>query len=130
MSTTGEDVDRPIRNPYGGCPRYQPLMHKDFKRAGEEGYLIGVSSDLRFFNTKGLSATINMAWGDTPDSGENSSPDQQEVDFTLDYRLQEGPFKGLWLRARAAFVDEDNDHPEEVDSTDYRFIMNYEIPIL
>jgi len=129
MSTTGEDVDRPIRNPYGGYPGYLSMMHKDFKRADEKGFLVGASSDLRYFNTKGLSATVNIAWGDTPDSGRNSSPDQKELDFTLDYRLPEEPLKGLWLRARAAHVEQDK-HPDEIDSTDSRFIMNYEIPIL
>ena len=129
IATTRVDENSRIRSPYGGYPGYLSLMHKDFKRADEEGYLIGVSSDLRYFNTKGLSATINMAWGDTPDSGKNSSPDQKELDFTLDYRLPEGPLKGLWIRARAAHVDQDN-HPEEIDSTDYRLIMNYEVPIL
>jgi len=129
IATTRVDEDSRIRTPYGGYPGYLSLMHKDFNRADEEGHLIGVSSDLRFLNTKGLSANINMAWGDTPDSGENSSPDQKELDVTLDYRLPEGPLKSLWIRARAAHVDQDR-HPNEVDSTDYRLIMNYEIPIL
>ena len=123
------DDDSRIRSPFGGYPGYLSLMQKDFNRADETGFLVGISSDLRYLDIKGLSATINKAWGDTSESGKAASPDQKEIDFTLDYRLPTGKFKGLWLRARAAHTDQDN-HPAEQDRTDIRFIINYEIPIL
>ena len=78
----------------------------------------------------GLSAFINYAEGDTPERGEAASPDQDELDITVDYRFQSQPLKGLWLRARAAFVDQDNGVNGADDIDDYRLIVNYEVPIL
>lgn len=129
FATSKTDSNSGIRSPFGGYPGYLSLMQQDFNRADESGFLIGVTSDLRYFDIKGLSASVNMAWGDTPESGKAASPDQKEIDFTLDYRLPSGKFNGLWLRARAAHTDQD-DHPTEVDRTDIRFTVNYEIPIL
>ena len=129
LATSKTDEDSRIRTPHGGYPGYLSLMQKDFNRADETGVLLGISSELRALDIQGLTATLNMAWGDTPDSGQASSPDQKEIDFTLDYRVPSGRLKGLWLRARASELDQD-DHPDEVDSTDLRFIVNYEIPLL
>jgi len=129
FATSKTDSNSSIRSPFGGYPGYLSLMQKDFNRADESGFLIGLASDLRYLDIKGLSASINMAWGDTPESGDAASPDQKEIDFTLDYRLPTGKFNGLWLRARAAHTYQ-NGHPTEVDSTDIRFTVNYEIPIL
>ena len=129
LATSKTDDNVGIRNPFGGYPGYLSLMQKDFNRADETGLLLGISSELRALNIKGLSANLNLAWGNTPESGQASSPDQTELDFTLDYRVPSGGLEGLWLRARASQLDQD-DHPDEVDSTDIRIIVNYEIPIL
>jgi hypothetical protein len=66
----------------------------------------------------------------SPDSGSNTSPDQWEFDMTVDYRVQSELLNGLWLRARAAFVDQDDDVAGARDIDDIRFIINYDIPIL
>jgi hypothetical protein len=129
LATSKTDENSGIRNPFGGYPGYLSLMQKDFNRADETGVLLGISSELRALNIKGLSANLNLAWGDTPESGKSSSPDQTELDFTLDYRVPSGALQGLWLRARASKLNQD-EHPTEVDSTDIRLIINYEIPIL
>ena len=36
--------------------------------------------------------------------------------------------QGLWLRARAAYVDQHGDNAQ--DLADYRLILNYELPLL
>jgi hypothetical protein len=64
------------------------------------------------------------------DSGSNASPDQREFDITVDYRFQSDLLKGLWLRARAAFVDQDNDVAGASDVDDIRVILNYDLLIL
>jgi len=74
----------------------------------------------------GLSVFANYASGDTPDTGAGASPDQDEPDFTIDYRFG-GKLENLWLRARAAHVDQDG--AGAVDQDDYRFIVNYTIPL-
>jgi len=50
--------------------------------------------------------------------------------MTVDYRVQSELLNGLWLRARAAFVDQDDDVVGAGDVDDIRFIINYDIPIL
>ena len=80
------------------------------------------------FGWKGLSGFINYGSGDTPDSGRNASNDQEELDFTIDFKPPEGFLQGFWLRARAAFVDQQG--PGARDLADYRLILNYELPLL
>ncbi len=59
------------------------------------------------------------------DSG-SSLPDREEVDFTLDFRPSEGRLRGLWLRARASFLEDD---PGGTTS-EFRLILNYDLPVL
>ena len=42
----------------------------------------------------------------TPNSGSAASPNQDELDITLDYGPKQGLLKGLWLRARAGWLDQ------------------------
>jgi len=115
-----------IRNPFGGYPGYLSLMVQSFNRAREDGWLVGLSYDFSRLGLPGLSGFVNYAEGDTPDSGPRASPDQEEFDITLDYRFQSRPLRGLWLRARAAVLDQDDDVPGANDVDDYRVILNYQ----
>jgi hypothetical protein len=117
--------DSGIRNPWGGYPGYLSLIHKDFNRAGEDAWLIGLSYDFTRLGLPGLSAFTNFASGDTPDSGARASDDQKEFDLTVDYRFSDA-LEGLWIRARTAHVEQDGD---EADSQDYRLIVNYSVPL-
>jgi hypothetical protein len=119
-----------VRNPYGGYPGYLSLMVSGFNRAEEDGFLVGLSCDFGQFGLRGLSGFVNYAEGDTPDDGPRASPDQRELDLTIDYRLPASLLKGLWLRGRAAFLDRDDDVPGGGDITDYRVILNYEFSFL
>jgi hypothetical protein len=56
----------------------------------------------------------------------SSLPDREEVDLTLDYRPSEGRLRGLWLRARASFLEDD---PGGTTS-EFRLILNYDLPLL
>ncbi len=123
--------DNPILSPFGGYPGYLSLMISDFNRAGEDAWLVGLSSNLSRVNLpvlRDFSFFINYASGDTPESGSKASPDQQELDLTVDYRVQNGPLKGLWLRARRAMLDGDGADGRDINDT--RVILNYEVPIL
>jgi len=122
--------DYRIRNPYGGYPGYLSLMVQSFNRAQEDGWLVGLSYDFSELGVPGLSGFMNYADGDTPDSGPRSSPDQAEFNVTLDYRVQYRPLKGLWIRARAGFLDQDDDVAGASDVDDYRVIVNYELAFL
>ncbi len=91
---------------------------------------MGLSYDFSPLGLPGLSGFVNYAQGDTPDGGGLASPDQDELDITVDYRFQSRALSGLWLRARAATLDQDDDVPGAVDVDDFRLILNYEWPIL
>ena len=117
-----------IQSNWGGKPSYLSLMIKDFDRAGEDAWLVGLSSDFRYFGENAFSAFINYAWGDTPDHGSKASPDQSELDVTLDYKPEAGTIKGLWFRLRGAFVDQDGSGSRDLE--DIRFIANYDFSVL
>lgn len=130
LAFSSTDDDAGIRNPYGGYPGYLSLMIKSFNRPDEDAWLVGLSYDFEEVGIPGLSSFANYARGYVPDSRSNSLPDQRELDVTVDYRFQAGLLKGLWLRARTAFVNQDNNVAGATDVRDYRIILNYELPIL
>jgi len=127
---TSTDEESGIRSPFGGYPGYASIIVKDFNRAGEDAWLVGLSYKFSALGMPGLSTFLNYAEGNTPDRGAAASPDQDEFDITVDYHFQSRPLEGLWLRGRAAFVDQDNSVAGADDLDDYRLIVNYEVPIL
>ncbi len=129
LAHTRTDRGADIISPFGSYPGYLSIIVDDFRRAGENAWLLGVDYRFTELGLPGLSAFANYAWGDTPDRGLRASPDQTELDFTLDYRFQQPLLQGLWLRARAAFVDRDDDVAGADDVDDLRIILNYEVDL-
>ena len=128
LAHTATDDNAGIQSYWGGKPSYLSIMIEDFDSAGEDAWLLGLSSDFRIFGANAFSGFINYARGDTPDHGGNASPDEAEFDVTLDYKPETGLLKGLWFRLRGAFVDQDGSSGTDV--RDIRFIVNYDFPIL
>jgi hypothetical protein len=126
FTTTGSGSR--ILSPYGSYPGYISLMLRDFNRAEEDAWLVGLSYNFSTSWLDGFSFFTNYARGNTPDSGENASPDQQEIDLTVDYRFKKDYLKGLWLRVRGAYLNQDG--PEGNDVKEFRAIINYEMPVL
>jgi hypothetical protein len=95
-----------ITNPYGRSPGYLSLIEQDFDRAGEKAWLLGFSYDCKDY-VKGLSVTVHFARGtDAVDPAHKSGlPDEHEYDMTVDYRIEQGPLRGMWVRLRNAYVD-------------------------
>ncbi len=119
-----------IRSPYGGRPSYLSMMVKDFDRAGEDAWLVGLSYDFNHFSfLDGLSAFTNYGSGYMPGSGSDRLPDQQEWDITVDYRPTTGYLEGLWFRFRRAQVNQGEGLLSN-DSVDYRVILNFDIQLL
>lgn len=117
-----------IRSPWGSYPGYIGLMQRDFNRAGEDAWLIGLSYDFRNLGVEGLSAFANYAEGSgarNPETGE-SRPDQREVDLTVDYRLTGTWASGLWIRLRGSTLDREG----EDEIRQVRIIINYDMPII
>jgi hypothetical protein len=119
---------RNINSPYGTYPGYLTLIEKDFNRAGEKAWLLGFSYDFKDY-VKGLSATFNFARGtDAVDPANKSGlPDQNEYDITVDYRIEKGPLRGMWVRLRNGYVDFSNGGGS---SNNVRLIINYPLSIL
>jgi hypothetical protein len=124
LAFTSVDDGAEVLSPYGGYPGYSSLIVKKFNRAEERCWVAGVSYDFNRVGLKGVSGFVNYARGHTPDSGSNASPDQDELNLTLDYRPREGLLEGLWLRARAAFVDQWGSGAEDI--TEFQLILNYD----
>jgi hypothetical protein len=117
-----------IRSPYGSYPGYLSLIEQDFDRASEKAWLLGFSYDFKDF-VKGLSTTVNFARGvDAVDPATTRElPDENEWDMTLDYRIQAGPLRGIWVRLRNAYVDFNNGGGH---SNNVRVIINYPLSLL
>ena len=132
LSTTSSN--KGIQKPYGNPANYLSVIVEDFDRAGEDALLLGISYDFGRIGSGDLSLFANIVHGDTPDSGINSSPDQTEYNLTVDYRLREQWAERLWIRVRAAYVDQraylqGNEMAKGNDFFDFRIILNYEFDL-
>ena len=109
-------------------PGYLSSIEKDFNRAEEKAWLLGFSYDLKDY-VKGLSLTFNFARGtDAVDLATKSGfPDETEYDITLDYRIEQGPLRGMWVRMRNAYVDFSNGGGS---SNNVRLIINDPLALL
>jgi hypothetical protein len=126
LDATASDAD--IRNPFGSYPGYLSLMERDFNRAGETAWLVGLAYDFGRLGFPGLSAFVNFAQGTgaRDPTTRQPGPDERELDLTLDYRVtKKGWLEGLWLRLRGAIL-ESNDSTQ----TEIRLILNYAFPVL
>jgi outer membrane porin, OprD family len=117
-----------IMSPYGTYPGYLTLIEKEFNRAGEKAWLLGFSYDFKHYVT-GLSATFNFARGtDAVDPAtKDGLPNENEWDLTVDYRIEKGPLRGMWVRARYAYVNFDSGGGH---SNNVRLIINYPLSLL
>jgi hypothetical protein len=117
-----------IRNPWGGIPGYNSVIVKDFYRPGEKSVMFGLHAKGEYYGIPELSGFAAYIHGDSPDGAKNGSPDQSELDVTVDYRFLDGALKGLWLRGRYAHINQKNSGSTTgaADMDDFRIILNYE----
>ena len=127
LAATNTGSGNAIQSPFGGRPSYLSLMRRDFDRANEVGFLVGLSYDFSRLGLPGLSAFTNFAWGNNAENPQTneSLPDVTEYDFTVDYRPTSGLLNGIWLRTRYAHVDLEGGK----DTQDVRVILNYELKL-
>ncbi len=124
FAITGEE--RRIENFYGSNPTYIGLMQRTFNQADEKALLVSLSYDFSKLGIEGLSAIANFAQGwDGVIAGKRGNA--REFNFTADYRIGRGVLQSLWLRLRAAWL-EDSAAPN--DGTDFRVILRYELPVI
>jgi hypothetical protein len=120
--TNGEER---VRNPWGSFPGYVGMMQRNFSEAREKAWSIAASSYLGPLGLSNLSIALRYAEGyDARDISAGSDiGDHREFNGTLDYRLEDGPFRGFWLRARFAWGDREN---APRDSLEGRVVVRYD----
>ena len=128
MSRTDDGGD--IQKPYGNPANYLSIIINDFDRAEEDAVMMGFSHDFGQVGPGALSLFANIAWGDTPESGPNASPDATELDLTVDWRLNKGWSERVWVRFRGAWVNQDDAFPGADNLFDFRIIVNYDFDLL
>ncbi|MBW1844019.1 MAG: OprD family outer membrane porin [Deltaproteobacteria bacterium] len=115
-----------IFNAFGSGPSYVDLMQRSFNRAEEKALLASASYDFSRIGVDGLSVIVNFVAGfDGKFLGERRRG--QEIDATIDYRVQKGLLKNFWLRIRGSWLSEQG---VEQDGTDVRVILRYDIPVI
>jgi len=105
-----------VLKPFGGVPAFNSLMISDFDGAGENSWRVGLSYDFARIGLTGVKAFVNYAHGEL-------AADQHEDEFngTIDYRIDHGLLKNLWLRFRYAR----NSTSNQPATDDLRAILNY-----
>ena len=129
LAASTTDDNSGIQKPYGNPAIYLSVIVDDFDRAGEDAFMVGISHDFKRVGVGDLSMFANIVHGDTPDTGPNASPDETEYDLTFDYKIKEGWAKKLWIRVRAAYIDQEEATGGD-DFFDFRIILNYDFNIL
>jgi hypothetical protein len=87
---------------------------------------VSLSYNFARLGLEDLSAIVNFAQGwDGVAAGRRG--DAREVNVTFDYRIGTGRLESLWLRLRAAWLEEDI---APHDGTDFRVILRYELPVI
>jgi hypothetical protein len=124
FAITGDE--RRIESFYGSNPTYIGLMQRTFNEAGEKAVLASLSYDFSYIGVTNLSAIANFAQGWEGRTA-GVRVDAREVNVTVDYRIGSGVLESLWLRVRAAWIEE-SIAPK--DATDVRVILRYEIPVI
>jgi hypothetical protein len=125
----GEDAN--YRHPYGQNAAYNHMITRDFDRANEKAWLFGFTYDFAALSLPGAAFTTQVALGDDARDPTTRAQllDTNEYDFTVDYRFTAGYWadwaKPLWIRLRAAFVEDKLRGDTDV-TKDYRVIINYE----
>ncbi len=127
-STTGSE--KGIQKPYGNPANYLSVIVEDFDRSDEDAWMIGGNYNFQRLGPGEFSMFANIVKGDTPDAGPTASTDQTEYDLTADYRINEGPATNLWVRLRAAYINQDEAVAGGDDFFDFRIIVNWSFDAL
>ena len=116
MAFTSTADGSKILRPFGGVPAFNSLMISDFDEAGENSWGVGWSYDFARMGLTGVKAFVNYAHGELP-----ANQQEDEIDATVDYRIDRGALRNFWLRLRYAYNTPSNQSATE----DFRLILNY-----
>ncbi len=119
----GSNGNDALRVPFGGDWIVSQQVN-NHERAEEDVWAVQLKYSFERLGVKGMSADIFYGSFNTPDVGENTSPDLDEIDFNLQYDL-DGWFKGCSVRLCYAFIDQDEDVAGGEDYSDGRIYLQY-----
>jgi hypothetical protein len=119
-NATGAD----LQNPWSGYPGYTSVMIQSFKGAGENAFMVKGSYDFSRLGAQGLTVYGLYVHG----WGRVSPPNMNEVNADVQYRPEWSFLKGLWLRARYAFVQQYQGARNT--GQEIRLIANYDFSLL
>ncbi|HXJ83862.1 MAG TPA: OprD family outer membrane porin [Candidatus Methylomirabilis sp.] len=124
----GDGAD--IQTPWSGTPGYTSALVQNFKNAGEQAFLVKGSYDFSSVGLSGLTAYAMYVhgWGTVSPATKAPAPAENEIDFDVQWRPNQGTFKGLWLRFRYGHVKQ---HQGASGVTDqFQLIINYDFSLL
>jgi outer membrane porin, OprD family len=116
LAFTGTTDGLKILRQFGGVPAFNSVIISDFAGAGENSWRVGLSYDFARIGLAGVKGFANYVHGEL-----RGNQHEDEIDATVDYRIDRGPLKNFWLRLRYAHNSLSNQPATE----DYRVIVNY-----
>jgi outer membrane OprD family porin len=119
-----------MQNPWSGYPGYTSVQVQNFNRAKEQALITKLSYDFTRLGLEGVSTSLLFVhgWGRVNPSTKNGVPDENEFDADLQWRPTWSFLKGFSWRFRFAKVHQ-YQNPKD-SQHDYRFILNYDFPLL
>ena len=114
-------------SPWGGYPGYTDMMISDFDQAGENTFFVSLSYNFKRLGLEGLSGYVRYAWGRNLINPSNGSPlpNQEELDVTVDYRINKGFLRNFWIRLRNGLLWQ-----QGIGRTyNFRAILNYDFVV-
>ena len=105
-----------ILRQFGGVPAFNSVIVSDFAGDGEGSVRVGISYDFGRIGLAGFKAFANYVHGELA-----ANKHEDEIDATVDYRIDHGALKNFWLRLRYAHNSLSNQPATE----DFRVILNY-----
>jgi len=122
---TGTSKGAAMLSPWGEYPGYTKMMISDFDQAGEDAFSVCLSYDFKRVGLEGLSGYARYAWGRNSINPSNGSPlpHQEEFDVTVDYRINKGPLRNLWVRLRDGLLWQQGTGKTH----NFRAILNYDV---
>jgi len=119
-----------MQSPWSGYPGYTSVQVQDFNRAKEQAVITKLSYDLSRLGLEGVStyALFVHGWGRVNPSTKAGVPDENEFNFDFQWRPKWSFLNGFSARFRYSRVYQYQGPKDHQD--DFRFIINYDFPLL
>lgn len=119
-----------MQSPWSGYPGYTSVQVQDFNRAEEQALITKLSYDFARLGVEGVTSYILFVhgWGRINPTTKNSVADENEFNFDLQWRPKWSFLNGFSARFRYSHVNQYQGAKSNLN--DYRFIINYDFPLM